>query len=184
MLVVRCAAGTGPLGRYLAELPPFEAFRVRRRELIGRLDDTEKIHYRHLLKRQAKEMALLQYQLQRNSIHIPDEALLWAHHVVRSRAIELPSRCAPSAPHTLDALLDSSKQLMILPAIVPIVDLVNNCRIGEENCALYTCEDASKRQERSVIMCTTREVLKGEELQIRYAQLDRPTFLFRFGFLL
>lgn len=114
-------------------------------------------------------------------------AVRWAHRMVLSRAILLPSNCVPSAPEDLATYLDEHPDAQVMPALVPVVDLINNCCSSEPpNCVISTCKQndvTNLSLAPRIVVCACRDIPQGEELTLPYDMLDRVVSLLRYGYL-
>jgi hypothetical protein len=113
-------------------------------------------------------------------------ALDWGYRTALARATLLPCGCDHSAPEPLAEWLAGRPQQPVLPALVPVVDLINSPDVAATgdrrgNCALFTCRGDGAAGN-VVAVATTRAVAAGEELLLPYDMADRAVGLYKHGF--
>jgi hypothetical protein len=117
--------------------------------------------------------------------HWDEEALTASFRGILARMITVPRNCASSAPMPLDPFLDQLPDSETVPALVPLVDMINSPRQGQsENAELYTCGPSGNRDaaRQLVAAVATHDIPESEEILVHYNLSDPAASWFRWGF--
>ncbi|EPY26911.1 hypothetical protein AGDE_11030 [Angomonas deanei] len=115
-----------------------------------------------------------------SSVSVPSfKEMQCAYYSVVGRSLLLPLNGAPSAPEPLSSFLESRSDMVSVPSLIPLVDMLKPS--SEGNCLLYTCAEStflspvSRRRvlmevepltSRRVVVCASHDIPDGEVLTV------------------